>query len=78
LLITINPFSGIFSSPSTVYLSPQKIRKQASVQLIQIFITAIRYFSGRKNISDNKAAHNIAKGRKNNQNKAERIANQNL
>ncbi len=54
------------------------MRKQASVQLIQIFITAIRYFNGKKNISDSRAAHNIAKGRKNSQKKVERMANQNL
>jgi hypothetical protein len=61
-----------------VYLSPQNMRKDASEQLIQIFITAIRYFSGRGNMSDSKTAHNNTSGRNVIQKKVDRTPNQNL
>lgn len=54
------------------------MRKHASEQLIHAFITAIRYFSGRGNISESKTAHNSTNGRNVIQKKVERTPNQNL
>jgi hypothetical protein len=54
------------------------MRREASEQLIHIFITAIRYFSGSGNISDNKTAHNSTNGRNVIQKKVDRTPNQNL